>query len=173
MAYIITHDSIKPDIDKTAYLAENATIIGNVKIGAGASIWFNTVLRGDDSTITVGNYTNIQDNSTVHPEINQPMEIGDYVLIGHNAIVHCAKIGAGCLIGMGAILLSYSEIGENCIIGAGTLITQHKVIPPNSLVYGNPAKVIRTLTEEEIQQVREDVMGYYKNGQAYKKNQQE
>ena len=148
MAHILTFQSVKPDIDETAFIADTATIIGRAKLHEGVSIWFNAVLRGDENQITVGKYTNIQDNVMVHPDADQPLTIGNYVLIGHNAIIHGASIGDGCLIGMGSIIQSYTDIGENCIIGAGSLVTQHKKIPANSLVYGNPARVIRTATDE-------------------------
>ena len=160
MSHIISFNGITPCIHPSAFIAETAVVIGDVEIGEGSSIWYNTVLRGDSNAIRVGKYTNIQDNSTVHIESDQPIHIGDYVLIGHNAIIHGAKVGKGCLIGMGTVLMSYSEIGENCIIGAGTLITEHKKIPPNSLVYGTPARIVRTLGEEEIGHVRGTVMEY-------------
>jgi carbonic anhydrase/acetyltransferase-like protein (isoleucine patch superfamily) len=172
MAHIMTYKNHKPEIDSSVFVAETATIVGNVKIGEMSSIWYNTVLRGDFNHITVGKYTNIQDNTTVHVEPDQELVIGDYVLIGHNSIIHGSKIGDGCLIGMGAILQGYSEIGENCIIGAGTMINQNKKIPPNSMVYGNPARIVRTLSAEEIQGVRKHVLEYAENGQIHKKNQQ-
>ena len=167
MSHIITLEDKEPKIDADTFIADTATVIGDVKLAKGVSIWYNTVIRGDDNTITVGRYTNIQDNTTVHPQADQSMEIGDYVLIGHNAIIHGTKIGNGCLIGMGATLLGYSEIGENCIIGAGTLITQNKKIPPNSMVYGNPARIVRKVTPEEIAEVKKEVLGYYENAKKH------
>ena len=141
--------------------------IGNVTIGEGANIWFNTVLRGDIQSITVGKYTNIQDNSTVHVMGDQPTVIGDYVTIGHNAVIHGNKIGDNCLIGMGAVLLGYCEIGENTIIGAGAVVTQHKKIPPNSLVVGSPGRIVRPLLDDEIEALHQSAIRYNLLAQQY------
>ena len=159
---------IKPNIHEDTFIAENASIIGDVNIGRGSSIWYNAVLRGDIENITIGKYSNIQDNSTVHTGMDMPTKIGDYTLIGHNAIVHGCTIGDNCLIGMGAIILNKVVIEDNCIIGAGTVITEKKVIPPNSLVIGVPGKVIRQVTEEEIQSVKDTAIRYYKLYKKYK-----
>ena len=125
----------KPQIDPTAMISPTAAVVGDVEIGEGVNVWFNAVIRGDMAKIKIGKFTNVQDNATVHVMDDQDTVIGDYVTIGHNAVVHCSKIGDNSLIGMGAILLGYTQIGENCVIGAGTLVTQHHKIPPNSLVY--------------------------------------
>ncbi len=152
---------VKPNIDKDAFVAENASVLGDVTVGEGSSIWYSAVARGDIAPITIGKYSNIQDNATVHNETNIPAIVGDYTVVGHNAIVHGCKIGNNCLIGMGSIILNRAEIGDNCIIGAGTLITQGKVIPPNSLVMGSPGKVVRQVTEEELEKVRKNAIRYY------------
>ena len=159
---------IKPNIHRDTFIAENASVIGDVNIERGVSIWYNAVLRGDIENITIGKYSNIQDNSTVHTGMNMPTKIGDYTVVGHNAIVHGCTIGDNCLIGMGAIILNKAVIGDNCIIGAGTVITEEKTIPPNSLVLGVPGKVIRQVTEEEIRSVRDNAIGYYKLYKKYK-----
>lgn len=164
---ILPYSGINPRIDESAYVAEGAAVIGDVTIGEKTSIWFNTVLRGDTHPITVGKYTNIQDNSTVHVNHDYPTIIGDYVTVGHGAIVHACTVGDNCLIGMGAIILSYSEIGENCIIAAGSLVPERKKIPPNSLVMGTPGKVVRTLTEEEIKGIRQSALNYCREAQDY------
>jgi carbonic anhydrase/acetyltransferase-like protein (isoleucine patch superfamily) len=152
---------IKPNIDKDAFVAENASVLGDVTVGEGSSIWYSAVARGDIAPIIIGKYSNIQDNATVHNETNIPAIVGDYTVVGHNAIVHGCKIGNNCLIGMGSIILNRAEIGDNCIIGAATLITQGKVIPPNSLVMGSPGKVVRQVTEEELEKVRKNAIRYY------------
>ncbi len=164
---IMPYKSVMPSIDPSVFVAPTATVIGNVTIGEGANIWFNTVLRGDIQSITVGKYTNIQDNSTVHVMGDQPTVIGDYVTIGHNAVIHCNKIGDNCLIGMGAVLLGYCEIGENTIIGAGAVVTQHKKIPPNSLVVGSPGRIVRPLLDDEIEALHQSAIRYNLIAQQY------
>jgi len=164
---IMPYKSVMPSIDPSVFVAPTATVIGNVTIGEGANIWFNTVLRGDIQSITVGKYTNIQDNSTVHVMGDQPTVIGDYVTIGHNAVIHCNKIGDNCLIGMGAVLLGYCEIGENTIIGAGAVVTQHKKIPPNSLVVGSPGHIVRPLLDDEIEALHQSAVRYNLLAQQY------
>lgn len=152
---------LTPKIDPSVFLAPNATVVGDVTIGENSSVWFNAVLRGDFKPIRVGKYTNIQEGVAVHVMYDQETVIGDYVTIGHNAVVHCNKIGNNCLIGMGAVLLGYCEIGENTVIGAGTLIAQHKKIPSNSLVYGRPAKIVRVLSEDEVDALHQGGIKYY------------
>ena len=147
------------------FLANGAYIIGDVTIASHANIWFNTVIRGDVHPITIGKYTNIQDNCTIHVMHDQPAVIEDYVTVGHGVILHACHVANNCLIGMGAIILSYAEIGENCIIGAGALITEHKKIPPNSLVMGSPGKVVRTVTKAEIEAIRISALNYYEEAQ--------
>ncbi len=151
----------KPIVHKEAFVADSAQVLGDVSIGEGSSIWYNAVLRGDIESIKIGKFTNIQDNSTVHNEVDMPAILGDYVVVGHNSIIHGCTIGDNCLIGMGAIVLNGAVIGENCIIGAGALVTQGKIIPPNSLVLGSPGKVIRQVTAEELEDVRNNAIRYY------------
>ncbi|CUH95575.1 hypothetical protein P22_1648 [Propionispora sp. 2/2-37] len=164
---LITVKGVSPQVDDSVFLAQGAWVIGNVSIGEKSNIWYNTVLRGDMHPIRIGKYTNIQDNCTVHVMHDHPAVIGDYVTVGHNAVIHGCTVADNCLIGMGAILLSYCEIGENCIIGAGSLVTEHKKIPPNSLVLGSPGRVVRMLTEEEVAAIRQSALDYYKEAQSY------
>jgi len=171
MSIILSYKGIEPIIGDNVYVAETASIVGDVTIGEGSSIWYSTVVRGDLQPIRIGKYTNIQDNTTVHIMGDVPTEIGDYVTIGHNAIVHCRRIGNNSLIGMGSIILGYTEIGENCIIGAGSLLTQHKKIPDNSLVFGNPARIMRALRDDEIEALHESAMNYNKVAQLYLEQQ--
>lgn len=165
---IYTYKSHAPKIAKTALVHPSAVVIGDVTIGEHSTIWPGAVLRGDLQPIYVGDYTNIQDNVTVHVMSDEPIHIGSYVTIGHNAVIHCSKVGDTTLIGMGAILLGYSEIGHNSVIGAGTLITEHKKLPNNSMIYGSPAKVIRALREDEIEALRKSAEHYHLLAQNYK-----
>ena len=139
----------QPSIGKNCYVAPNATLIGDVTIEDGASVWFGCVLRGDVSPIVVGKRTNIQDNTVIHGEDGCPTIIGEDVTVGHGAIIHAATIGDRVLVGMGATLLSRCLIGPDTIVGARALITQDSVIEGGTLVLGMPAKAIRALTAEE------------------------
>lgn len=167
MSNIIPYRSKKPVIDPSVFLAPTATVVGDVEIGAGSSVWFNAVVRGDFQKITIGKHTNIQDNATIHVMANVPTKIGEGVIIGHNAIVHASRIGNNCLIGMGSIILGYTDIGDNVVIGAGTMITQHKKIPSNSLVYGNPAQIIRSLRDDEVEALHDSAMNYEQVAKNY------
>ncbi len=145
----------QPVIHPSAFIASNATLLGDVTIGEDASVWYNTVLRGDINRIVVGKGSNVQDGSVLHLSAEHGCLIGDYVTVGHMAMLHACTIGNECLIGMGAIILDGAEIGERSIIGAGALVTQGKQIPPGSMVLGSPAKVVRALTGEEQSGLRE------------------
>lgn len=160
---------IEPKVHNDTFIADTALVIGDVNIGEGASIWYGAVLRGDIENITIGKFSNIQDNVTVHTEMDIPTKVGDYTVIGHNAIVHGCTIGDNCLIGMGAIIMNRAVIGDNCIIGAGTVITEGKNIPPNSLVMGIPGKVVRQVTDEEIEAIRKNALRY---NRLYKKHKE-
>ena len=149
-----------PNVHKNTFIASSADIIGNVSIGEFSNIWFGAVLRGDMDSLSVGNYTNIQDNCTIHNDENFPVDIGDYVTIGHNSIIHGCKISSNTLIGMGSTILNGTEIGEYTIIGAGSLVTQGKKIPSGVLCMGVPAKVIRELTTEEKESIKKSAQHY-------------
>ncbi len=142
------------------FTAPGAHIIGNVRTGANVGIWYNTVVRGDTNTITIGDNSNVQDNATIHTDTDFPVHIGTGVTIGHNAVVHGCTIGDNTVIGMGSIILSGAVIGSSCIVGAGSLVTGKMRIPDNSLVFGNPAKIIRTVTAEEADANRKNAMHY-------------
>lgn len=150
--------NIHPD----TFIAQSADVVGDVTIGEGSSLWYGTVARGDMNYIVIGKHTNIQDNATLHVDSYEPLEIGDYTTVGHNAIVHGCKVGSNCLIGMGSILLNRAVIGDNCIIGAGALITEGMVIPDNSLVMGAPGKIRRAVREDEIKTVEYNAIRYEK-----------
>lgn len=150
-----------PKIHASAYIAQSADIIGNVTIEEQCSIWFNAVLRGDENYIKVGKGTNIQDNCTVHIAGSKyPAEIGEFVTVGHGAIVHACKVGNHCLIGMGSIILDGAEIGDYTIIGAGSVVTGGKKIPSGVLAIGSPARVVRELTSEERKGLEESAQNY-------------
>ena len=165
---ILPYRGKMPVIDPTAFIAPTAAVIGDVTVGAGSSIWFGAVVRGDFQPITIGQNTNIQENATIHVMRDVPVRIGDNVLVGHNAVVHCSRIGDNTLIGMGSIVMGYSEIGENVVIGAGTFLPQHKKIPSNSLVFGNPAQIVRALRDDEIEALRAAAENYAGLGAEYK-----
>ena len=155
-------DGIMPEIDESVFVAESADIIGDVKIGKNSSIWYNTVLRGDEHAIRIGENTNIQDGTVIHVGWDVDTVIGDNVTVGHNALVHGCKIGNNSLVGMGAIVLNGAEIGEYCMIAAGALVTQNKKFPDGVLIMGSPAKVVRELTDEEKQSLIKSADDYYK-----------
>lgn len=166
---IMSYKSLNPSIDDSVYVAPGAAVIGDVHIEEGASIWFNTVVRGDIEKIRIGKYTNIQDNATVHVMGHNSTIIGNYVTVGHNALVHGCTVGNNCLIGMGAILLGYCQIGENSVIAAGAVVTERQIIPPNSMVMGVPAKVVRALTEEEVKAIHQSAINYSNFAREYMK----
>lgn len=139
-------------IDQAAFIAANATLIGDVQLAEAVSIWYGAILRGDLSPIVIGCRSNIQDGAILHGDPGQPTLIGEEVTIGHRAVIHSAYIEGGCLIGIGAVLLSGVTIGAGSMVGAGAVVTRS--VPPRSLAAGIPAKVIRTLTEEEVEQLR-------------------
>src|ERR1044071_9157071 len=134
-----------PKLGKGVYIAKTAVVIGDVTLGAHSSVWYHSVLRGDINRIVVGHHSNIQDNSVLHLADDYPCIIGNYVTVGHSAIVHACTVGDECLIGMGATILDGAVIGEQSIIGANALVTQFTQIPPGSLVLGSPGKVVKML----------------------------
>lgn len=158
----------RPQIADDVFVAQGAVVRGDVKIGHRSSVWFNTVIRSEADVIEIGEDTNIQDNCVLHADEGAPIIIGNQVTIGHGAIVHGCTIADNNLIGMGAIILNNAVIGKNCIIGAGALVTQNAVIPDNSLVVGSPAKVKRTLTEEEIADITYNAVYNAKEAEEYR-----
>ena len=153
----------KPSIGAGVYVARGAVVVGAVTLGDHSSVWYNAVLRGDINEIIVGHHTNIQDNAVLHLEDNLPCQVGNYVTVGHSAIVHACSVGDESLIGMGAIILDGARIGRQCLIGAKALITQRTEVPDGSLVLGSPAKVVRALTEEERQRLKPSAEKYAGN----------
>ncbi len=149
LAEIAEHLGSTPRIPQSAFVAPNATIIGNVTLGEACSVWYHAVLRGDINRIVVGAHSNIQDGAIIHLASDLGTEIGDFVTVGHRAILHACKVGDEVLVGMGAIVLDGAEIGARSLLGAGALVTGGTSVPPGSLVLGSPAKVVRALTAEE------------------------
>ena len=132
------------------FIAPGAIVLGDVTLGEEVGIWYHATIRGDRAPIVIGNRSNIQDNSVVHVDADHSVTIGDNVTIGHGAIIHGCEIGDNTLVGMGAIIMNGARIGQNCIVAAGALVTQNTVVPDNSLIMGNPAKVKREVTEDEV-----------------------
>ncbi|PLT32423.1 gamma carbonic anhydrase family protein [Bacillus sp. V5-8f] len=158
-----------PQIAESAYIADNAVVTGDVTIGEQSSLWFNCVIRGDVAPTIIGKKVNIQDNSVLHQSPNNPLILEDEVSVGHGVILHSCKVKKGALIGMGSIILDNAEIGEGAFIGAGSLVPQGKVIPPNTLAFGRPAKVIRELNDEDKKDMDRICREYAEKAQLYKK----
>ena len=156
------------NIDKSVFVADGAKIIGDVTILENSSVFFNAVIRGDSSSISIGKNTNIQDNVVIHTSKNHKVIIGDNVSIGHGAIIHGCFIGNNVLIGMGAIILDGAVIGDNVIIGAGSLVSQNKIIEPNSLGFGNPFVLKRNIKDEEILSIKNNALEYVNKAKEYK-----
>ena len=150
-----------------AWVATTAVVTDDVTLGRAASVWYGCVLRGDLARITVGEMTNVQDGVVVHADTGVPNDIGAWVTIGHQAMVHGRRVGDGCLIGIGAVILGGAEIGDGCIIAAGAVVKENARIPPRSLVAGVPAKVIRELTREERARFVESAEGYVRKIRLY------
>lgn len=159
---------INPKISKSAFIADYVTITGDVEIGEESGVWFNTSIRGDVAPTKIGNKVNIQDNCVLHQSPNNPLIIEDEVTVGHQVILHSCILRKKALIGMGSIILDQAEIGEGAFIGAGSLVPQGKKIPPNTLAFGRPAKVVRELTAEDIKDMERITREYAEKGQYYK-----
>ena len=155
-------------VHSTAYVAPNATVIGDVRIAAEASVWFGCVLRGDNEPIEIGPRTNVQDLTVIHTDEGIPCILGAGVTVGHRAVLHGATIGDGALIGIGAIVLNGASVGSEALIGAGALVTEGQVVPPRHLALGAPAKVVRELTEEEIERLRAAAAHYVARAEAFR-----
>ena len=149
------------------YKASNAIVVDHVTVGEGSSVWFGSVIRGDIAPIVIGKYTNIQDLACVHIDPESPNRIGDYVSVAHHALCHGDEVGDNCLIGMHAVLMGGSKIGEGCIIGAGAIVTENKVIPPRSLVMGIPGKIVRKVTDEEVEHAKWRAQTYFDNAKRW------
>ena len=159
-----------PTLDKNSWVASNAILIGKVILKKDANVWFNVVLRGDIESITIGEGSNVQDGSVFHTDPGCPLILGKNVTVGHMVMLHGCQVDDDTLIGIGSTILNKTKIGKNCIIGANTLIPENKTIPDRSLVLGSPGKVIRQVTEKEIEEIKENAKHYVENYKRYKKN---
>lgn len=162
-----------PQLDASVWIAPNATVIGDVRLAANVSIWWNAVLRGDNDPITIGENTNIQDGSVLHTDAGVPLNIGRDITVGHMVMLHGCTIGDGSLIGIKSVILNGAVIGKHCLIGANTLIPEGKVIPDRSLVMGSPGKVVRELSEEQVARIAHAAAHYVENAQRYRQLLQE
>jgi carbonic anhydrase/acetyltransferase-like protein (isoleucine patch superfamily) len=152
---------------KEVFIADTARVFGNIELGDEVSIWFGAVIRGDGDKISIGDRSNVQDNAVIHVDPGFPVTIGNECIIGHGAVVHGATLANNVLIGIHATVLNGADIGEFCIIGAGALVTEGMVIPAYSLVMGIPAKVVKTLTEQQVEKVRKNAQTYVTLSKVY------
>lgn len=150
-----------------SWVAPNATLIGKVQLDAGASVWFNVVMRGDNELIHIGENSNVQDGSVLHTDMGHPLSLGAGVTVGHKAMLHGCVVGDYSLIGINAVILNGVRIGKHCIIGANTLVPEGKEIPDGSLVIGSPGKVVRALTDEQKKMLEASAAHYVQNAQRY------
>ena len=151
---MLSYKGILPECGEGVFIAEGAFVIGRVKIGSNSSVFYNTVIRGDVNQILIGADTNIQDNCTLHVSSRYSLTVGDGVTVGHNVVLHGCTVGNNVLVGIGAIVLDDVEIGDNSVVAAGSLVAPGKKYPPNSLIMGSPAKVVRSLEKEDIERNR-------------------
>lgn len=156
-------------LHENVFIAPGAIVLGDVTVGEDVGIWYHATVRGDRAAIVIGNRSNVQDNAVVHVDEGHGVSIGENVTIGHSAIIHGCSIGDNSLIGMGAIIMNGAQIGKNCIVGAGALVTQNTIVPDNSLVLGNPAKVKREVTEEEVAASLRNAQGYVEEARESRK----
>ena len=153
-----SHPLAIPDLSHTSFVANNATVIGNVFLAEGSSVWYNAVVRGDVEQIKIGKYSNVQDGAILHGDPGEPTVLEDYVTIGHRAVIHSAYIETGCLIGIGAIVLDGVRVGEGSIVGAGSVVTKN--VPKRSLVVGIPARQIKEVSSEQAEELLEHARKY-------------
>ncbi len=165
---ILPFGGVTPTIAPDAFVAPGAMIIGDVTLGAGSSVWYNAVLRGDIAPIRVGAGSNVQDCAVLHVDEGVPCVVGDRVVIGHGAVVHSATVEDGAMIAMHATLLSHSRVGRESIVGANALVSERKEFPPRSLIVGVPGKLLREVTDEEVAAIRDNARRYAGYAQAHK-----
>ncbi len=161
-------DGAEPQLAAGAWVADSAQVIGAVRLGENASVWFGTVVRGDTESITIGAGSNVQDASVLHADFGKPLVIGERVTVGHKVMLHGCTIGDESLIGIGAVVLNGAKIGKQCLVGAGALVTEGKEFPDGSMIIGSPARVIRQLTPEQIEGLRQSAQHYVANARRFK-----
>jgi carbonic anhydrase/acetyltransferase-like protein (isoleucine patch superfamily) len=157
-----------PEIDASAFVADSANLIGKVTVEANASVWFGVTIRGDNERITIGENSNVQEGTVMHTDMGYPLTLGKGVTIGHQAMLHGCTVGDDSLIGIQAVILNGAKIGKGCLVGAGALVTEGKEFPDNSLILGTPAKVVRTLTTEDLLRLQGNAASYVERGQTFK-----
>ncbi len=157
-----------PQIDPSAWVADSATVIGDVTLGAGVNVWFGAVLRGDNEPIVIGARSNVQENAVLHTDPGRPLTLGEDVTVGHQAMLHGCTVGDGSLIGIQAVLLNGVTIGPGSIVGACALLTEDKTFPPGSLIVGAPASVKRALDAEQIEGLKATAAGYMERAVRYR-----
>lgn len=165
---LVPFKEIYPKVTKALFIAENATIVGNVTLESDTTVWYSATLRGDMAPIRVGRGTNIQDNVVIHVSEGMPTHLGEDITVGHGAILHACTVGSGSLIGMGSIILDGAVIGEHSLVAAGSVVPPNKSYPPRSLLMGSPAKVVRELTDEELKGMATNVAHYIELGALFK-----
>lgn len=161
-------DGVTPRVADSAWVADNAQVIGNVELAADSSVWFGVTIRGDTETIVVGEGSNIQDGSVLHADVGKPLTVGRHVTVGHQVMLHGCTIGDGSLIGIGAVVLNGARLGKHCLVGAGALVTEGKEFPDGSMILGSPARVVRTLTPEQIEGLQQSAQHYIDNARRYR-----
>lgn len=161
-------DGVAPRVAASAWVADNAQVMGDVVIGDNASVWFGTTVRGDTDTITIGAGSNIQDGSVLHADDGVPLTIGANVTVGHQVMLHGCTIGDGSLIGIGAVVLNGAQIGKGCLVGAGSLVTEGKAFPDGSMILGSPARVVKSLSPEQIEGLQQSALRYQQNAQRFR-----
>jgi carbonic anhydrase/acetyltransferase-like protein (isoleucine patch superfamily) len=161
-------DGAAPKIAESAWVADSAQVMGNVVLAEDASIWFGVVIRGDTETIRIGRGSNIQDLSVLHADHGMPLTVGEDVTVGHQVMLHGCTVGDGSLIGIGAVVLNGAKIGKGCLVGAGSLVTEGKEFPDGSMILGSPAKVVRQLTPEQLEGLRQSAKHYVDNARRFR-----
>jgi len=161
-------DGAAPKIAESAWVADSAQVMGDVELAEDASIWFGVVIRGDTETIRIGRGSNIQDLSVLHADHGMPLTVGEDVTVGHQVMLHGCTVGDGSLIGIGAVVLNGAKIGKGCLVGAGSLVTEGKEFPDGSMILGSPAKVVRQLTPEQLEGLRQSAQHYVDNARRFR-----
>ena len=165
---IYSLDGKQPELGEGAWVADSAQVMGAVSLGVNASVWFGTVIRGDTETIHIGEGSNIQDCSVLHADVGKPLTVGKHVTVGHQVMLHGCTIGDGSLIGIGAIILNGAKIGKHCLVGAGALVTEGKEFPDGSMILGSPAKAVKTLSPEHIENIERIADHYVENAARFR-----
>jgi carbonic anhydrase/acetyltransferase-like protein (isoleucine patch superfamily) len=166
-AHIFSLGQLKPEIGPDTFLGKNATLVGNVKVGRGASVWFSAIVRGDNGPVVIGDESNIQDLSMLHSLPGMPMTCGHRVSVGHQAILHGCTIGDSCLIGMNAIIMDGAVIGRYSIVAAGSVIPRNKVFEDGVVLQGTPARIVRACTDEDLEHILRNALEYIERTKRY------